>query len=304
MSDDEVQDWGGSPHYADYRTSFSQAPGISDNSLSTIASNMLHYHEQQIHLANITKPMNIKELKDTLRLFHETHSVNLFDFLVQSTKTDKTFAKLVDICSRLEYNQLPIKNTVEEMILDTDLTVTKEFIAAKIVKDISSIECPIEMFKEQMRRYFTLWKETVEELNMNTMALTCKVEKYESIFRKTQILEILPENENLVPLIEASLEYLKKEFETAGIENEYNNLINSYKKLYVLKDIIRGISTLLNDQHLPLCVVCYENAIDSVLVPCGHTFCSSCIKPVGLLNRIACHICRTYSTNIQKIYFS
>ena len=302
---DQVMEWGGSGQpFSDYRESFSQGPGISEGSISTVTLNLLKYHEQQISLINEGSPINLRDLKNTLKSFQSTYGVNLFQFLTQSTKSDKTFAKLVDICSRLEYNNLPVKNTIEDMILDTDLTSTKEFIASKIVKDISTITCPIEMFKEQIRRYFNLWKDTVAELDINSMMLTSKVETYESIFHKTAILEILPENDNLPPLIHASIEYLKKQFESAGIEEEYNNLINTYKKLYVLKDIIQGLNTFFNEQHSPLCVVCYENTVDSILIPCGHTFCSSCIKPTGLIGRISCHICRTYSSAIHKMYFS
>ena len=44
-------------------------------------------------------------------------------------------------------------------------------------------------------------------------------------------------------------------------------------------------------KNLNCCVICYDNKIDTVLVPCGHLFCNKCIE-----NSSECYFCRS---NIQ-----
>ena len=43
-----------------------------------------------------------------------------------------------------------------------------------------------------------------------------------------------------------------------------------------------------------LCPICFDNRLDTILTPCGHTFCKQCI---GLSND--CYICRT---NVKQSY--
>ena len=47
------------------------------------------------------------------------------------------------------------------------------------------------------------------------------------------------------------------------------------------------------------CVVCFTRDVDMVLVPCGHTFCSSCARR-GLRTR--CHTCRADVSSSMRIY--
>lgn len=48
-----------------------------------------------------------------------------------------------------------------------------------------------------------------------------------------------------------------------------------------------------------LCQICFENRVNTVLTPCGHTFCSKCLGNTPL-----CFNCRTPIDNRFKIYFS
>ena len=68
---------------------------------------------------------------------------------------------------------------------------------------------------------------------------------------------------------------------TIDIENSKKEMINNLK---------RKINPDL------LCSICYENRIDLVLTPCGHTFCSNCFD---ISKKFECYNCRT---KVEKGY--
>jgi late competence protein required for DNA uptake (superfamily II DNA/RNA helicase) len=46
------------------------------------------------------------------------------------------------------------------------------------------------------------------------------------------------------------------------------------------------------------CTICMENWVNCVLIPCGHVYCSDCVKSSNI-----CPHCRTEFTQVQKLYF-
>ena len=57
-------------------------------------------------------------------------------------------------------------------------------------------------------------------------------------------------------------------------------------KLQLIDSIKREINPDL------LCQICYENRVNIVITPCGHTFCDKCLG-----NSLVCYSCRG---NIEK----
>ena len=68
-----------------------------------------------------------------------------------------------------------------------------------------------------------------------------------------------------------------------NIENTKRELIDSVKR-EINPDI--------------LCSICFDNRVDIVLTPCGHTFCENCL---GKANE--CYKCRGTINSKHKIYF-
>ena len=48
-----------------------------------------------------------------------------------------------------------------------------------------------------------------------------------------------------------------------------------------------------------LCSICFERRINTILIPCGHTFCKDCLQSY---NTKTCFICRDDIETLQKIY--
>ena len=74
------------------------------------------------------------------------------------------------------------------------------------------------------------------------------------------------------------------------------NIINALK--IQLEDKNKDINVLKNkNDETNKCSICLDNTISYCCSPCGHTYCSDCIKKTN-----NCHICRGIIQNKIKIY--
>jgi len=76
--------------------------------------------------------------------------------------------------------------------------------------------------------------------------------------------------------------------------------INNLERQIVIKK--KDFNNYLSDLNSKLtskyeCSICFDNAKEIVLVPCGHSFCERCF-----VNSDTCYICRTVTIHKQKIY--
>ena len=125
------------------------------------------------------------------------------------------------------------------------------------------------------------------------------IQKMESIDRvqsRVNFINNLKPNEHLPELIDIFNQYVSKCYESAAIEGDFKELVECYKKWMILKDIVsfqKCIDTgnseapqkLNND---PSCSICLTESVSNAIVPCGHTYCGTCIKKQSL----TCYICR------------
>jgi hypothetical protein len=51
------------------------------------------------------------------------------------------------------------------------------------------------------------------------------------------------------------------------------------------------------DKQKKMCPVCFDNEVNTALVPCGHTYCSYCINKTN-----NCYICRGNIRNKIKLF--
>lgn len=88
---------------------------------------------------------------------------------------------------------------------------------------------------------------------------------------------------------------------------EFEAVLSSYAKVHAeLSGIKMFIVKYTNSTEEYICPVCKTAKVKNVLVPCGHTYCETCIRHIE--NRITgyniCPMCRKAFQFAQKIYFS
>ena len=299
--DYEIEGWGGSSSYS--HSFLNENNGFF--SVRKLFETIKKYHHQQIVNKDISTPStkSIQELKDLFKGFFLDKSVHVFEFLTTPIKTQETLKNTLKLLDRIQKKNLPIYNSIEDLILNTDMEEEKKWLESKLnIQQQKSSSSSIEIFNNYIQIYIQLWKESVGELFNHEKELLDCLFRFESIQKKVDIVMELPENPASNELFKSLETYVNNEFENSCLCIAYNNCITTYKKIYLLKELISILHTFKNENAVPFCMVCFTNHISMAFVPCGHTFCEDCTSRVS--NGYNCFVCRQTITHQQKLYFS
>lgn len=89
----------------------------------------------------------------------------------------------------------------------------------------------------------------------------------------------------------------------AVLEGEIDNISNKLNALRAL--IVTGVNQIVKpeDKEKKMCPVCFDNEVNTALVPCGHTYCKGCSE-ADRSRYAKCPQCRTQINARIKIFFS
>jgi hypothetical protein len=158
----------------------------------------------------------------------------------------------------------------------------------------------LQQIRQQVNNIIELYKETGENLLEAENQLKLRLEKMDKIQKRVGLIMELQTNESTPELIEALEHYLQTTFKDLSIESQYKSLLHLYQKHKMLYDAIQVFKTGNDFQNEPVCPICLNEHVTIAIDPCGHTFCSTCVRRMNN----DCGMCRNRMKNKIKIYFS
>jgi hypothetical protein len=89
----------------------------------------------------------------------------------------------------------------------------------------------------------------------------------------------------------------------ASLEGEIDDITRKLNALRSL--IVTGVNEIVkpNDREKKMCPVCFDNEVNTALVPCGHTYCKGCAE-TDRSRYAKCPQCRAQINARVKIFFS
>jgi hypothetical protein len=189
----------------------------------------------------------------------------------------------------------------------THHTLRDIFLDASGVSLIPKIEADLQKIgpssstkvTEQVRWLYDEYRLAGNEVMKNEASLRLKLDILDKMHQKTVGLLELPMNDQSGPLQEATLNYLSTFFKDQNIEEDYTRYIESYRKFASLKEMITTFRFTENVDKEPLCCICLNESVSHCITPCGHTFCSTCVKR----QMTSCYMCRATVKDRVRIYF-
>jgi hypothetical protein len=186
--------------------------------------------------------------------------------------------------------------TLKQLLQDVSGTPIQEEIDTRVASRGPST---LPQMKSQITALLDLYKETGEKLLDAEAQLKLSLEKMDKIQKRVGVVMELQSNDAMPDLIKSLEKYLSSAFTNLSIEPQYITLLHLYQKHIALRDAIHFFKTGSNSSE-PLCPVCLNESVSAAIVPCGHTFCSTCAKR----QTTECCVCRGRIRDRLKLFFS
>ena len=186
-------------------------------------------------------------------------------------------------------------------ITEDDLLVNKNLQTSALFNRLN------EEFKQKQK--------TLEEYNTNLQTIQeshYKITKEIDSLRKVYMSTCVDKVDTLNSVEQIMKDYFKEtnpavsdliRNKIAVLEGEIDNISNKLNALRAL--IVTGVNHIVKpeDKEKKMCPVCFDNEVNTALVPCGHTYCKGCSE-ADRSRYAKCPQCRTQINARIKIFFS
>ena len=246
-------------------------------------------------LINISK----KKLKDLV----VKHNNEIFGFMVHPERVPKMVNMAESIFRRYGQEIPTIKGQSPQNILkDLNLNVSVDQVVAEFNEGLKRLQGdnPLDDFMKQLKWLYNQYRMIGEEVLRLETTLFQKIEYLDKLNNRIPIITSLKDNEVLPELIDSFSKYATKIYESSQFEENYKELVEAYKKWNICRQIISNQLLLKSEKSEPQCSICLLEPVSSVIVPCGHTFCTNCSKK----QNTTCFICRGKIRERVKLYFT
>jgi hypothetical protein len=179
-------------------------------------------------------------------------------------------------------SQLP---SLHDLKLDTSVAETVKYIDDNLKKQNGST---LDDFIKQYKWILLQYRNTGEDILRLETVLHKKLETLDKIQSRVPMITNLINTPILPELIDTFGKYIDDIFKNSQIKDDYLQLIEAYKKWNIFREIICFEQLFKPTTSEPMCSICLNEPVTQVLVPCGHTFCSTCSRK----QQISCYICR------------
>lgn len=270
----------------------------SSTPYTTAMNSMIHKHMDEIKGKTATSLSLPTSWRKRLRDFISQKNTDLLDFLSISVASHPTLGKGEVLMRRFGNPQVtPSHPSVREFVLD----VSGDDVVKQISDAVEAVhgEGGLKDYANKTRLIYEQYQAAGDEVLRQNTSLKAKLEKLDRIQGKLSALFEIDPNETYQPLMESTEAYLKKVFEESKIEEDYTALIAAYRRFAALRDVVLMSRALVAQETEPICTICLQETVGFALTPCGHTFCSTCMRRQSG----SCYICRTPIRDRVRLYF-
>lgn len=279
---------------------------VTQGKFKKSVTNILSKHCSEVknateEIVQTTLGISKKKLKEMI----QKHNNEIFAFLDRPDRTPNILGIAESIFRKYNHEIPNIKgNNSNSILRDLNLDVSINEVVANFDSGFMSLNQNenhgLYSFMKELRWMFQQYKETGEEIIRLETILYQKLEHLDKLYSRIPVIMTLSHNEVLPELISIFIKYAESVYETMQIEEDYKNLVEAYKKWNICRQVISLQSLFKQDVRDPQCSICLIEPVSFTIVPCGHTFCSSCSKK----QNTTCYICRGAIRDRVKLYFT
>ncbi len=252
--------------------------------------------------------------RNRLRDFLATYNEHLMTYFVDKEKISPTIT-VAEHIFRKYGKASQVQGNQKELLLDLKIEDAIQEIEKELVwqpstpslrpqgpdQNILPVGGELDKLIFKLRKVMDLYKGYALQMLKAEEVLKTRCEFLEKLSSRISLLQSLPETESLGELITINQKYLEEMFEKTNIREAYDDMISTYKKMLICREIMTASVPSTSINGSPLCSICLTDGVTHVCVPCGHTFCQKCTNQ---RTPFSCYVCRKPITQMMKIFFS
>lgn len=280
-----------------YLDSGSQAPATI---YSSVVNNALQKQVRELRDRNTPLLTYINNWKRKIRDVFLQGNESVLGFLTKTTGSHPTIGQVETLIRRFSRSEVvgPANQILRDIVSDISGVDASAFLAERLSRKIQ--QNPIQSLAEQVREVYEVYRELMEQIGHLDTRIRQKLNILDKVQPRLVMLLDLDVNQTTTEL-EANIEaYLKSVYEKNNPETEYKELLVLYKKLMVVRDLLSLLRLSAGPEKEPICGICLNDAVTHVLVPCGHTYCDSCVRR----QQRQCFVCRQGTSQAIRIFFT
>lgn len=278
----------------------------SGSSYTTTTQNILTRQGSEIrsNVDIVMQPIHQVSRKRVRELITK-HNNLLLQFLIPATEGPQGHAirSAEDIFAKFGHDVPTIDRITthlsKELNVDCSMNSALMEIDAAMSKACSATS-PALLFVQQAKWAFQQYRSVGEEVMRLEALLTQKTGVLDKLAERQNLVINLKTNDALPALMDAFGTYMGQIFEESNFETTYKELTEAYKKWNVLRDIVSLHQSVQTETKEPMCAICLSEPVTHTVVPCGHTFCTGCVRRLN----ITCYLCRGSVRERVKLFFT
>lgn len=264
---------------------------------SQLVTNVSNRQLQEVKEKTVSVATNGNAWRKRIKDFMVQKNEDLLGFLRRPLSQHPTLGQADNFLRKFGILQFQsTHHSLREILLDC----SGESLIGKVEEELLAIG-PSSSVKitEQVRWLYEAYRTAGENVMRQETVLRAKLDLLDKMHQRTMGLLDLPIKESSAVYQEATLQYLDTFLKEQSIEEDYNAYIEAYRRFVALKEIITTFRFTDNVDKEPLCCICLQEPVSHCITPCGHTFCSSCVKR----QLTSCYMCRTAVKDRIRIFF-
>jgi hypothetical protein len=261
--------------------------------LNTIISRNVENIQQ-----TVPKPTDWKK---RLREFLSIKNTELLDFVNATITTHPTIGKGDAILRTFGCSAItnPTSRIIRNIVFDLSGTATMFESVKEELKSLTKGEDPLAEFKTTIEYIYEQYRISGDAILKHESYLKTKLDIFDHVQKNIVNLLELDPTSCTDELKGVSQKYLGEIFEKHRIQTTYNELIGSYQRFIVFRELVSMMRVVQSNEHEPLCTICLERQVTHCVAPCGHTYCEQCLRR----QTTSCFMCRTPVREKVRIFF-
>jgi hypothetical protein len=212
---------------------------------------------------------------------------------IQSAYSDLLEERLAPVTWPGDSQGAPLSE--EDLLTNTNLQTASLF--KKLKSDFKEAGNFIELYTSQQKEL----QESIVKMETGFQGLKKMCEIHNQSAFEGLLLRYTDLQKEMLPIKNKVNEELAKKVSAKNAELEkISEKLNSLRKV-----IMAGLDEIVKpeDAQKKMCPICFENEVNTVLVPCGHTYCKGC-SDIDRSRNAKCPQCRSVINARVKLFFT